>query len=133
MSDEPLLAGVLETCLYFEDEPRTEAFYSDVLGMRLVDREPGRGLFYRAGGSVFLLFRVGATTRGASVPPHGASGPVHTCFRVAGHDYEAWKQRLERHGIAVLKEKRWDRGLSFYFHDPYGNLLEIANADIWPD
>jgi hypothetical protein len=27
---------------------------------------------------------------------------------------------------------QWTRGRSFYFHDPDANLLEIADADIWP-
>mgnify|MGYP003579587351 FL=1 len=70
-------------------------------------REPGRNLFYRAGKSVFLLFKAEETLKGNSLPPHGASGPVHTCFE-------------------------WPLGPSFYFHDPDGNLLEIANNDLWP-
>ena len=34
---------------------------------------------------------------------------------------------------SVLREVDWPAGRSFYFHDPDGNLLEIADADIWPD
>jgi catechol 2,3-dioxygenase-like lactoylglutathione lyase family enzyme len=52
---------------------------------------------------------------------------------VAAEDYEPWKRYLERRGVEILREVRWPRGLSFYFHDPDGNLLEIANADIWPE
>ncbi len=127
----PALTGVLETCLYFTDEQRTERFYAAILGMRLLDREPGRSLFFRAGRSVFLLFRASASLRGATLPPHGASGAVHTCFEVAPEQYEPWKEHLSSHGVAVVQEARWERGLSFYFHDPDQNLLEIANIDIW--
>ena len=41
-------------------------------------------------------------------------------------------ERLADAGVTLLDELTWSRGLSFYFHDPEGNLLEIANADIWP-
>jgi catechol 2,3-dioxygenase-like lactoylglutathione lyase family enzyme len=124
--------GVLETVLYFSDEARTEAFYGGVLGLRLLDREPGRSLFYRAGSSVFLLFHAERSLAGHSLPPHGASGPIHTCFRCPPGEYEAWKRWLGSRGVPVLREVGWERGRSFYFEDPHGNVLEIADADIWP-
>jgi len=128
----PPFAGVLETVLYIADEERAEAFYSGVLGMRLLDREPGRGLFYRAGPSVFLLFLPGATRSGGKLPPHGAVGPIHVCFRVDHCDYASWKEHLAGHGVPILREVDWTNGRSFYFEDPDGNLLEIADADFWP-
>jgi catechol 2,3-dioxygenase-like lactoylglutathione lyase family enzyme len=128
----PRLERVLETVLYFTDEERTERFYSEVLGMRLLSREQGRSLFYRAGESVFLLFNAATTLAGDSLPAHGATGPVHTCFLVPPADYPKWKDHLASHRIPILKEVAWSAGQSFYFHDPDGNVLEIANTDIWP-
>ena len=132
LDSAPRLSGVLETVLYVTDQPRAEAFYGDLLGMRLLDRQPGRSLFYRAGDSVFLLVCADQTETGGSLPPHGARGPIHTCFLVPPDEYDRWKDHLEARGVEILQEVRWRRGLSFYFHDPDGNLLEIANADIWP-
>ena len=129
----PTITSVLETVLYYSDQARAEAFYSDVLGMRLMDKEPRRSLFYRAGTSVVLLFDASETDKGGKLPAHGARGSVHTCFCVAPEEYEPWKRYLEGRGVEILQQVRWSRGLSFYFHDPDGNLLEIANADIWPD
>jgi catechol 2,3-dioxygenase-like lactoylglutathione lyase family enzyme len=57
---------------------------------------------------------------------------VHTCFVVSEEVYEPWKAYLAGRGVEILQEVTWPRGLSFYFRDPDGNLLEIANADIWP-
>ncbi len=128
----PRLSRVLETVLYFTDQERTERFYRDVLGMRLLDREPGRSLFFRAGASVFLMFDAEATAHGGTLPPHGATGSIHTCFLVAEDEYDAWKAFLTERGISLLGEIAWSPGRSFYFHDPDGNLLEIADADIWP-
>ena len=126
------LTGVLETVLYYTDQDRAERFYSDVLGFRLIDREAGRSLFYRAGDSVFLLFDTGTTLEGGRLPPHGARGSVHTCFLVPADAYGPWKEYLHGQGIEILQELDWSRGRTFYFHDSEGNLLEIANADIWP-
>src|SRR2546428_742847 len=98
----PSLIGVLETVLYVSDLDRAERFYSDVLGMRLLSKEPGRSLFYRAGTSVFLLFNAETTLRGDSLPSHGATGSVHTCFLVPGTEYERWKQFLPSHGVPIL-------------------------------
>jgi catechol 2,3-dioxygenase-like lactoylglutathione lyase family enzyme len=128
----PRMNGVLETVLYFSDEEKTQRFYSEVLGFRLVGREPGRSFFYRAGKSVFLLFRADETLKGNSLPPHGAQGPVHTCFVVPADEYENWKAYLTEHDVPVIHQLEWPLGLSFYFHDPDGNLLEIANNDLWP-
>ena len=133
MSGEaPRLEGVLETVLYFSDQDRTEAFYSGVLGFRLLDKEPGRSLFYRAGCSVLLLFDAARARKGGTLPQHGASGAIHVCFRVPPDEYEPWKGHLAASGVAIVKEVEWERGRSLYFLDPHGNLLELADADIWP-
>jgi catechol 2,3-dioxygenase-like lactoylglutathione lyase family enzyme len=101
----------------------------------------GRNLFFRAGASVFLLFNAEATRQGNALPPHGATGPGHTCFQVDTAAYDPWKRHLEEHGVEILQKVEWGAGpntpfrpgRSFYFSDPSGNLLEIANADFWPE
>ena len=77
-----------------------------MLGMKLLDREPGRSLFFRAGASVFLMFDAEATAGGGKLPPHGARGSVHTCFEVPDEDYEGWKARLAGRGVDVLTSGR---------------------------
>ncbi len=127
----PTLTGVLETVLYYTDQDRAEKFYTDVLGMRLIGKEPVRSLFFRAGASVFLLFQAGETLKGGTLPSHGAAGPVHTCFLVPEGEYERWKTYLTEQGVPIISEVQWKGALSFYFHDPDGNVLEIANGDLW--
>jgi len=129
----PPVSGVLETVLYVDDLDRAERFYVALLGFRRLSGEPGRSLFLRAGGSVFLLFRAEATARPGPLPPHGARGPGHVCFVVPESAYEAWKAHLPSRGVPVLQEETWPAGgRSFYFHDPDGNLLEIEDRDFWP-
>lgn len=123
---------MLETVLYFRDQASTRDFYSRVMGMRLLSEEPGRSLFLRAGPSVFLMFDAAETRKGGFLPPHGTDGAGHTCFVVDPDDYQPWKDHLSSSGVEVIKEVQWPRGRSFYFSDPSGNLLEIADADIWP-
>lgn len=136
----PELTGVLETVLYYTDEEETFRFYTEVLGMRSVGRTPGRQIFLRAGSSVFLIFNAEATQRPGSLPPHGATGPGHVCFLVPLTAYDRWRSHLAEAGVEILQDVDWPAGRtgetplgsSFYFRDPSGNLLEIANADFWP-
>ena len=134
------MSGVLETVLYYTDEEETRRFYSEVMGMNLIGQTPGRQIFLRAGSSVFLLFDAEATQKPGSLPPHGATGPGHVCFLVPAGSYGTWRDHLAGAGVEILDEVDWPPGgsgqsplgSSFYFRDPSGNLLEIANADFWP-
>jgi catechol 2,3-dioxygenase-like lactoylglutathione lyase family enzyme len=109
------------------------AFYGGVLGLRSVGSAEDRFLFYRLGSGVFLLFNHDAAAAQDSPPPHGATGPGHACFMAPAGSYEAWKEHLNLRGVPLEEEVEWPRGgRSFYFRDPAGNALEIANRDVWP-
>ena len=126
------LDRVLETVLYYESgqEGELRRFYAQVLGLRPVGRE---GLTFRIGPGLLLLFEAERSSVQSTPPPHGARGSIHTCFVAAADDYDGWKRRLSDHDIPLLEERAWDNGVrSFYFHDPAGNLLEIADGDLWP-
>jgi catechol 2,3-dioxygenase-like lactoylglutathione lyase family enzyme len=130
-------AGILETVLYANDLGAAEAFYRAVLGFEPFAKAPGRHLFYRCGEQVLLIFNPDATgvppAPGAlPVPPHGAQGPGHLCFRATAAEIDAWAVRLAAHGIAVEADFEWPGGgRSIYFRDPAGNCLEIAEPRIW--
>jgi catechol 2,3-dioxygenase-like lactoylglutathione lyase family enzyme len=127
----PPLSGILETVLYCTsaNEEATRSFYQDVLGLRQIGRSS-----YRAGGDVFLLFNRDKSSVQDEPPPHGASGSVHVCFLTDPDGYEPWKAKVAGSGAEIIQEITWDEtGLrSFYFEDPAGNLLEIADGDLWP-
>jgi catechol 2,3-dioxygenase-like lactoylglutathione lyase family enzyme len=130
-------AGILETVLYADDLGAAEAFYRDVLGLEPFVSVPGRHLFYRCGDQVLLIFKPEATrvppAAGAlPVPPHGAAGPGHICFRATAAELDAWVQRLAAKAVAIEADFEWPRGgRSIYFRDPAGNCLEIAEPRIW--
>ena len=131
-AEPPRITGILETVLYVADLDRAEHFYSDVMALKQIGKEPGRHVFFRVGTGVLLLFHAARTRRSESLPSHGADGEIHVCFTVAPAEYEAWKRRVRDRGVAIQKEIAWPAGRSFYFRDPDGNLLELADADIWP-
>jgi catechol 2,3-dioxygenase-like lactoylglutathione lyase family enzyme len=127
---------VLETALYHDASERqdVERFYSEVLGLSAVSRWPD-GLAFRVGPGVLLLFdRDGLAARDGPIAAHGSTGPGHACLIATGPEYEAWRQRIVDEGVTITHEHEWDAGRrSFYFHDPAGNLLEVADGDLWPD
>jgi catechol 2,3-dioxygenase-like lactoylglutathione lyase family enzyme len=128
----PRILQVLETCLYVADIQRAREFYGTILGLACLGQEPDRHVFFRVGPGVLLLFRAEATRATTTVPAHGALGPGHVCLRISSGSYEAWKRRLIDRGVPIEQEAAWPRGRSFYFRDPDGNSLELAEEDIWP-
>ncbi len=129
----PGIAGILETVLYVADLDRAERFYVDVMGLRQIGKEADRHVFFRVGTGVLLLFRADRTRKAGTLPAHGAHGEIHVCLKIDPGVYEAWHTCIRDHGIAIEREMRWpNNGRSFYFRDPDGNLLELADADIWP-
>ena len=131
--EPPRADAVLETVLYCK-RAQLEAmrrFYSDTLGLRAVfTKHP---IAYRLGPGVLLIFDSDASRAQDDPPPHGASGGAHACLLATPDAYERWKAYLPEAGVELTKEIDWPGGRrSFYFKDPAGNLLEIADGDFWP-
>lgn len=128
---------VLETALYADDLEAAEAFYGGVLGLEKITRAGNRHVFYRCGPGVLLIFNPDETeihykAGQLPVPPHGARGSGHLCFRAEATELDRWRARLAAAGVEIESDMEWPQGgRSIYFRDPAGNSLEFAEARIW--
>lgn len=132
------VSGILEIVLYADDLEAAQSFYTQVLGLALYAKVPGRHVFFRCGDQMLLIFNPDATNRTPAVgarppvPPHGARGPGHLCFRASAAEIDDWRERLKTHGVAIETEFEWpEGGRSLYFRDPAGNSVEFAEPRIW--
>jgi catechol 2,3-dioxygenase-like lactoylglutathione lyase family enzyme len=126
--------GVLETVLYHDtaDREAVERFYREMLGLPVVAGWED-GVAFRIKGCVLLLFDRGhLAQRAGAIADHGTSGPGHVCLQAVADEYRDWREQLEAAGVQIVHDHDWNGGRSFYFKDPAGNLLEIADGDLWP-
>ena len=129
------VSGVLETALYYPHSRKEQVlrFYDETLGMRRVAGWDD-GTAYRLGAGVLLLFdRDLVAKRDGPVADHGAEGRGHVCLLGELGRYDSLRERLLRGGVEITHDHEWSAGKrSFYFKDPAGNLLEVADSDLWP-
>ena len=122
------------------DTAATAQFYSDVLGMELVnavldDSIPSTGdavpyfhsFFRMADGSTVAFFEA------PELPPEPA--PSHPAYDIFRHlamqvdtteEVDGWRDWLVENGVDVLGPVDHKIVYSIYFHDPNGNRLEIT-------
>lgn len=131
-------SGILESALYATDLDAAERFYTEVLGLERIAKVEGRHIFFRCGEGVLLIFNSDETETPPApdarlpVPPHGARGPGHLCFRAVGEEISQWRAHLEAMGVGIEADFNWPGGgRSIYFRDPAGNSLEFASPTIW--
>jgi catechol 2,3-dioxygenase-like lactoylglutathione lyase family enzyme len=133
----PRINGVVETCLYSDDLPRSVRFYQDQLGLRLLESGERLCVFSVADKQVLLLFRRGGTlkpiaTPGGIIPPHDAAGQLHVAFAVSKEDLAGWERHLVARGVPIESKVNWPKGgVSIYFRDPDDHLVELATPGIW--
>lgn len=128
--------AVLETVLYALDLESAEEFYTGVLGLTPYARTKGRHVFFKLENQMLLIFNPDAvqkpTTGPLPVPPHGAFGEGHVCFKASASEIEAWRRRLDELEIAIEADFEWPNGgRSIYFRDPASNSIEFAEPRIW--
>jgi catechol 2,3-dioxygenase-like lactoylglutathione lyase family enzyme len=130
--------GILETVLYADDLDAAESFYARVLGLTVINRDPGRHVFFRCGGAMLLIFDPHAAATHSSVidnttiPRHGATGPGHIAFTIDDADIDPWLEHLDRHHIDLEARIHWPNGgQSLYVRDPAGNSIELATQRLW--
>jgi len=94
-------------------------------------------VFDVGGNGVLLLFREGGSlqpieTPGGAVPPHDGHGPMHIAFSIPHDELDEWQHHLTEAGVLLEGRTQWRRGgVSVYFRDPDGHLLEFATPGLW--
>lgn len=132
----PAIAGVVETAVYADDLERACEFYEGTL---LLDKMFGdeRMCAYKIGRSAFLVFKRGAANQNTvmkigNIPAHDSTGPAHMAFAISADELEEWETLLGEHGVEIEGRVKWPKGgISVYFRDPDGNLLEFATPGLW--
>jgi catechol 2,3-dioxygenase-like lactoylglutathione lyase family enzyme len=133
----PLIHGIVESCLYSNDLPRSIRFYQGKLGLRLIESADRLAVFSVADRQVLIIFRSGGElepvpTPGGMIPPHEAAGQLHFAFAISKEDFAAWESHLITQGIAIESKVNWPAGgQSIYFRDPDNHLVELATPGIW--
>jgi catechol 2,3-dioxygenase-like lactoylglutathione lyase family enzyme len=123
--------GIDHVALNVADLERSLKFYTEVLGLKLSDREhqkPGSEYFLDCGVSL-----VGLIQADKFGEPHklqdGGLGGNHFSFRVPTRNFDSYAEEIRTKGVTITHQKKRDRSWSVYFLDPDGNKLEIT---AWP-
>src|SRR5215471_15037510 len=136
MARTPAIRGIVETCINVADMSQARRFYDSLFGFEVMAHDE-RFCAYRVGSDVLLLFTKGTSTNpiavsGGVIPPHNTVGAGHFAFAVSRDELETWRKLLQEREITIESEVRWDRGgVSIYFRDPDGNLVELVTPGTW--
>ena len=131
---------IFETCLCGRDLPAIRKFYTEVIGLEVVGDMNTRGIVFRCGDGVLIVFNPDETKLPSPnpahphemIPPHGTVGVGHIAFLAAAEELPAWRVQLAKHGVSIISEVNWSGGgTSLYFKDPAGNLVELAPPTLW--
>jgi catechol 2,3-dioxygenase-like lactoylglutathione lyase family enzyme len=122
--------GVSELVLEVADLDRAERFYSDVLGLPVVERWPGRNAVWVIGGST----RIGLWEPQVGLEGSQGGKHVHFAMQIDDHDFEPLVHRLREGGLEVPVHDFGPLGDSdapsraAYVTDPDGHLVEFWTA-----
>jgi len=127
------LSHILETAIYAHNLAETGSFYVKLLDQQPFREEPGHYIFFKLDEAMLLIFNPSScSTANHGIPPHGAKGPAHICFRIGEAELAFWRERLNGLEILIENEHSWPNGaVSLYFRDPAGNSIELAPWRIW--
>ena len=119
--------GVVHFSIPVSDLDASRAFYTEVLGLKLVSDAPGYGMvFLRAGEDHVILCKSDTPIR----PNAEGSRRVHHAFKVDASEYDRAKAFLASNGIAIIDEENRTKGVfvgrQFYIHDPDHNVIELS-------
>ena len=133
----PRIVSVFETCLYVDDLERARSFYRDLFGFPVLVADDRVCSLAVARDSVLILFLRGSTLQpvalpGGAIPPHDGQGPAHFALSMERQELEAWRAELAARNISIEGEVTWPLGgISIYFRDPDGHLVELATPGVW--
>ena len=119
------IIGVKHVVLKVRDLEKARQFYCGVLGMKLGQWDPERGMFLRFNDyhHDIAIFKTGPD---ADPPKKNQVGLVHVALLVDGLEtVKAWYARCKSLGVPIVGTADHAVTNSMYIEDPEGNVLEI--------
>ena len=126
-----LILGIDHVAINVQDLDKTLKFYTEVLGLKVTQREPskpGIEYFLDCGGSLIGLIQAKSFAEKHPFQEEGL-GANHFSFRVKAQDFDGMIKRLEGASVKIAFAKKRDKSWSLYFYDLDGNKLEMTS---WP-
>jgi catechol 2,3-dioxygenase-like lactoylglutathione lyase family enzyme len=120
----PRIRGYHEIAIVVSDLERSERFYHDVLGMKVLMRIPGRGVTMMLGEGEYQFLGLWLPNQ------HGSSagaeyGKIHFVMAIDVADTAAWYEHLRSHSVNVQKRIKENGDSHLDFDDPDGHPLEF--------
>jgi glyoxylase I family protein len=122
--------GVVHFSIAVSDLEVSRKFYTQILGLTLVQDASANGLvFLRAGDDHVILAKSEAPLQRDAKDSRRA----HHAFKVDPENYEDAKAFLASKGVAVFEEEDRRKGVfvgrQFYIRDPDGTVIEFTEWD----
>lgn len=122
--------GVVHFSIAVSDLDISRKFYTEILGLTLVQAAPAIGMvFLRAGTDYVILAKSDAPLQRHAKDSRRA----HHAFKVDPEKYEDAKTYLGSKGVKVIEEEDRKKGVfvgrQFYIRDPDGAVIEFTEWD----
>ena len=122
--------SVVHFSIAVSDLDASRRFYTDILGLTLVQEAPAIGMvFLRAGNDHVILAKSDAPLQRSAKDSRRA----HHAFKVDAAKYEDAKSFLASKGVEVFEEEDHKKGVfvgrQFYIRDPDGTVIEFTEWD----
>jgi catechol 2,3-dioxygenase-like lactoylglutathione lyase family enzyme len=121
------VTGVSELVLEVRDLEAAEEFYSDVLGLPVVDRWRDREAVWVMAGE---RTRIGLWRPQVGLADSQGGVHVHFALHITEADYDAAVELLRSRGQEVQQVEFDGAGRAAYVKDPDGNVVELWTWDV---
>jgi catechol 2,3-dioxygenase-like lactoylglutathione lyase family enzyme len=127
-----VIEGVHHVAIQVADLERSERFYREVLGLRVVRRWPAedglrdRSVWLALGegeAAPFIALERAGREAEAREWRDGAAGLHLASFRIPVGERARWEERLAAAGVEVVHRTRW----TLYLRDPEGNRIGLSH------
>ena len=120
----PQIKGYHEIAMTVSDLERSEKFYREVLGMKVLLRIPGKSVIMMMGEHPHLFLGLWLPNAHSALTGQGICR-MHFTMEIDIADVDNWEKHFKAQGVHATKRIKENGDVHFDFDDPDGHPLEL--------